>query len=157
MRTVRLKQLVDDVLKSLPVPHTEDVIEDAFCAIEQNPKWRKTYDALVYELGKTAVNSWAGFWIAHAEGRTGEQQVPAQRATLLDSYSRLTTKSALKPGKKLKEPEALKLMSDHFQANRDGLPSGIRDQRGLILALLREGFTAEVAFSKALEKPTLAR
>ena len=156
MRTVRLKQLIDDVLKSLPVPHTEDVIDDVFHAIEQNPKWRKTYDDLAYELGKPAVNSWGGFWIAHAEGRVGSEQVPASKATLIDSYSKLA-KTTIKAAKKIKEPEALKMMSDHYQAHRDALPAEIRDRRGLIVALIREGFPPEEAFSKAMEKPSLAR
>lgn len=36
MRTGRLKLLVEKVLSSLPKPHTEDVIEDVFAAIEGN-------------------------------------------------------------------------------------------------------------------------
>ena len=63
-RSMRLKQLVDAVLVNLPKPHTEDVIEDVFLAIEGNAEWRKTYDRMVYESGKAAVHAWAGFWIS---------------------------------------------------------------------------------------------
>ena len=156
MRTIRLKQLVDEALKSLPTPYTEDVIEDVFHAIEQNPRWRKTYDELVYELGKPVVNMWGGFWVAHALGLTGEEQGPATRATLLDTYSKLVT-PAPKRSKKIKEPEALKMMHDHFQAHRDSLPASIRDHRALIVTLIMEGIPADIAFSKALEKPSFAR
>ena len=34
IRSLRLKQLVDEVLDALEKPHTEDVIEDVFLAIE---------------------------------------------------------------------------------------------------------------------------
>lgn len=40
MRTARLKLFVEKVLASLPKPHTEDVIEDVFVAIEGNDAWR---------------------------------------------------------------------------------------------------------------------
>ena len=44
MRTARLKAMMEEVLKSLPKPYTEDVIEDVFVAIENNPKWHKEYE-----------------------------------------------------------------------------------------------------------------
>lgn len=156
MRTARLKQLIDEVVKSLPTPHTEDVIEDAFVAIEGHPLWRKSYDEMVYEMGKPAVNAWAGFWIAHAVGRVGDGQVPAARSSLIESYVKLVAPAA-KRGKKLKEAEALKGMHDHFQAHRDTLPASIREQRELIVALIMAGIQPEVAFAKALEKPAFAR
>jgi hypothetical protein len=156
MRTLRLKQLVDETVKSLPTPHTEDVIEDVFLAIENNPHGRKTYDGLVYELGKATVNTWGGFWIAHAVGLSGDERVPATRSSLIDSYSKLV-KPAAKRSKKVKEPDALKLMSEHFQANRDSLPATIRDHREPIVTLIMEGYSTEDAFSKVLEKPVLSR
>ncbi len=156
MRTMRLKQLIDEALKSLPKPHTEEVIEDVFHAIERNPAWRKTYDALVYELGKPVVNNWGGFWVAHAEGRVGGEEGQASRATLINSYARLSG-AAAKRGKKVKEPDALKAMHDHFLAHRETLPASIRDHRALIVALIMDGIPTEAAFSRALEKPAFAR
>lgn len=156
MHNLRLKQLVDEVLKTLPEPHSVDVIEDVFHAIEHNPTWRKTYDQLVYKLGKPTVNAWGGFWIAHAEGRVGEPQAAATRGTLLDSYAKLVNPAA-KRSKKLKEPDAVKVMHDHFLANRESLPAAIRDHREVIVALIMGGVAPEVAFSKALEKPAYAR
>jgi hypothetical protein len=155
MRTLRLKQLVDDVLESLPAPHTEDVIEDVFHAIELNPKWRKTYDELVYELGKATVNAWAGFWIAHAEERVGEQRQTAKKTTLIESYSTLAKTTAKRP-KKVKEPEALKAMHEHFAAHRASLPASIGDHRGVIVTLIMAGVEPEAAFATALEKPMFA-
>jgi len=147
MRTAGIKRLVEEVLLSLPKPHTEDVIDDVFEAIERRPEWRRQYDDLSTDLGKTVVNTWGGFWIAHSEGRWGVHQVPAKKCTLLESYSKLD-KTGSKPGKKVKEPEALKMMSDYYQKNKANLPKSIAAHREVIVALLMEGFTAEEAFSK---------
>lgn len=155
MRTLRLKHLIEDVLKTLPTPYTEDVIEDVFHAIEQNPVWRKTYDGVAHHLGKAPTVMWAGFWIAHAVQRVGAEPGPATRSQLLDSYTKLSSPAPKR--KKVKEPEALKAMHDHFLANRDSLPASIRDYRASILALIMDGIPAEVAFSAVIEKPAFAR
>lgn len=152
---LRLKQLVEQVLEQLPKPHTENVIEDVFFAIEGEPNWRSSYDRMVYESGKAAVNSWTAFWIAHAERRTGDERKTASRGTLIDSYSPLV-KSTEKLNKKVKEPEALKAMHEHFLAHRAELPPTIRDYREMIIALIMDGVTTETAFAKALERPSLA-
>jgi hypothetical protein len=153
--TIRLKQLVEQVLDSLPKPHTEHVIEDVFFAIEGEPAWRSSYDRMVYDCGKAAVNSWAAFWVAHAEKRTGEERRTASRGTLIDSYSPLVTPTG-KLNKKVKEPEALKAMHDHFLAHRAELPPAIRDYREMIIALIMDGVGTEAAFAKALDRPSMA-
>ncbi|HEY9446800.1 MAG TPA: hypothetical protein VIQ62_06970 [Burkholderiales bacterium] len=148
MRMTGVRRLVEEALASLPKPYTEDVIDDVFHAIENNPEWRRQYDDLVFGLGKKVVNARGGFWIATAVGRSGVDQVVAKKSTLIDSYSKLT-KTATKRGKKLKEPEALKTMSDYFQAHRAELPSSIVSHRDVIVEILMAGYTAEEAFSKA--------
>jgi hypothetical protein len=152
---LRLKQLVEQVLEQLPKPHTESVIEDVFFAIEGEPTWRSSYDRMVYECGKPAITSWAAFWISHAEKRTGEERKSASRGTLIDSYAPLVTPTG-KLNKKVKEPEALKAMHDHFVAHRAELPPVIRDYRDMIVALIMDGVDTEVAFAKALDRPALA-
>ena len=156
MRTARLKSLMDEVLKSLPKPYSENVIEDVFVAIEANPAWLKEYSDLQYHLGKATVNPWGGFWIAHLTGRTAGEQVSATRTKLIDSYSKLP-KGPKVAMTKVKEPEALKSMSEYFFANKETLPASVREQRPLILELIKAGFAAADAFAKALEKPAIAR
>jgi hypothetical protein len=153
--TLRLKHLVEQVLDSLPKPHTENVIEDVFFAIESDPTWRATYDRIVYECGKPAVTTWASFWISHAEKRVGDERKTASRGTLIDSYAPLV-KPAPKLNKKVKEPEALKAMHDHFLAHRAELPPAIRDYRDAIVALIMDGVGTEAAFEKALTRPAMA-
>lgn len=155
MRTARLKKLMEEVLETLPAPHGEDIIEDVFCAIETNPKWRKEYDDLAYNLGKSMVNGWGAFWIAHSKGRVAGELVSASRCGLLDSYAKLEKgpKTAMK---KVKEPEALKVMSEYFFANRDSLSADVRKHRELILELIKVGIPPADAFPKVLEKPSMA-
>lgn len=156
MRTARLKSLIDDVLKTLPKPYTEDVIEDVFVAIENDPRWKKEYDDLQHNLHKNVVNPWGGFWIAHLTGRIAGEQVSASRSSLLESYAKLA-KGPKVASKKVKEPEALKAMSEYFFANRDTLPAAVRDKRSLILELIKSGYAVADAFAKSLEKPAVAR
>ena len=155
MPNLRLKQLIDQVLEQLPAPHTEHVIEDVFVAIEADPAWRSAYDRMVYESGKALVASWAGFWISHAEKRTGDQRETASRSSLIESYAPLV-KPTEKRAKKVKEPEALKAMHDHFVAHRAELPAGIRDYREMIVTLIMDGIGTEAAFAQAVERPSLA-
>jgi hypothetical protein len=156
MRTARLKAMMEEVLKSLPKPYSEDVIEDVFVAIENNPKWHKEYEDLHYNLGKGMVNPWGGFWIAHITGRTPGEQVSATRTKLIESYAKLA-KGPKVAATKMKEPEALKTMSDYFFTNKETLPASVREHRSLILELIKSGFAAADAFAKVLEKPAFAR
>jgi hypothetical protein len=152
---IRLKQLVEEIVERLPKPHTERVIEDVFFAIENDPNWRSSYDRMVYESGKPVVNSWTAFWVAHTVKRTGDKREATSRGTLIDSYSPLLTPMQ-KRNKKVKEPEALKAMHDHFIAHRAELPPEIRDYREMIVALIMDGLTSDAAFAQALDRPSLA-
>jgi hypothetical protein len=144
MRTAGVKRLMDDVLSSFPKPHTEDVVDEVFHAIENQPSWLKQYEDLCAELGKTTVNTWGGFWIAH---------IPAVKSKLIESYSKLTRGTpAAKKRKKIKEPDALKMMSDFYLGNRDKLPTSIVKHREVIVELLVEGYTPEEAFAKVQSK-----
>ena len=156
MPDARLKSLIKEVLESTPKPYTDDLIEDVFLAIEQSPRWKKQYDDIQYHLGKSMVNPWGGFWVAQLTGRIAGEQVSSSRTRLLESYAKLA-KGPKSAGKKVKEAEALQTMSDYFFANRQALPSGVRDRRNLILELIMSGFDVAEAFAKSVEKPAVAR
>ena len=155
MTTLRLKQIVTEVLAAAVAPPGESVIEDVFVAIEANPQLRKSYDAVVYGMGKAATAAWTGFWVSHVTQLVGDQRETATRTTLIESYARLVT-PAEKRGKKVKEPDAVRAMHEHYQANRDTLPASIREQRDLIVTLIMEGLSPASAFAKAVEKPMFA-
>lgn len=146
MQTAGVKQLVTEVLASLPQPHTCDVIDDVFYGIEQRVDWRKRYNVLCAQLGKTMVNNWCAFWTSSLVKFRGVEQVPARKSTLIESYSKLTQKAVV-PAKKIKEVDALAHMSAYFQENKAKLPPKIRDHRETIIELLMSGASAEEAFS----------
>lgn len=146
MRTSGVKKLVNAVLASLPEPYTEDVIEDVFCAIEQNPEWRREYDALCSDLGTTVVNTWGGFWIANAVGKSGQRQVPSTRSRLIKSFSKLDAPAVATKGNR-KKGNASRVMSEYYQAHRDDLPADVQKHRDLIMELLMKGIPPEEAFA----------
>jgi hypothetical protein len=148
MRTAGVKHLVGLALSRLRPPHSEDVIDEVFELIEKNPEWRRTYDGLCTELGQTVVNNWGGFYISAATGGQSLRQVPAQRSTLIQSYSKLSPSHSAKP-KKRKEAEARQLMADYFRQHKASMPPDIRASRELIIDLLVEGASAEEAFRLA--------
>jgi hypothetical protein len=151
MRTAGVKRLIERALQSLPLPHNEDVIDDVFFAIEKNPEWRQDYEDLCLELTKNVVNTWGGFWIANHEGRSGDQQVPSKKSTLIGAFSKLTGPATKKFGVKVKEADARQLMSDYYHAHKSELPERIKRGREMIIDLLMEGFPVEDAFSTVLE------
>lgn len=61
------------------------------------------------------------------------------------------TEMAITPRTKVKESQALEHMSDYYLEHQSSFPSSIRDCRYLIVKLIMEGFSAEEAFTQALE------
>ena len=88
-KTQEVKNLVEEVLASLPRPYTADVIDDVFHAIESCPQWLREYDRLCRKLTKKVVNQQGGLWVAKALGKKGSQPVPSKKSTLIDTYSKL--------------------------------------------------------------------
>ena len=150
MRTAGVKTLVNMVLDNMPKPYTEDVIDDVFLEIESDPELRIQYDGLCKQLGKTTVNTWGGYWIANALGKTGLDQSPARKSKLIRSYSRLTA-AATAIGKKRKESEALQLMSDFYLEHKSRLPVHIRNHRDDIVEMLVAGLPVEQVFAMQID------
>lgn len=150
MRTAPVKALVKLALGNVPKPYTEDVIDEVFLEIESNPELRAEYDGLCRQFGKTTVNTWGGYWIANALGKTGLGQTPAKKSRLIQTYSRLTA-AASAPGKKRKEPEALQLMYDFYSEHRSRLPAHIRNNRDDIVEMLVAGLPVEEAFAMQID------
>ena len=151
MRTAGVKKLMELALASLPLPHGEDVIDDVFCAIEQRPEWRQEYEDLCVELTKTVVNTWGGFWIANHEGRSGDQQVPSKKSTLIGAFSKLSGPATKKAVVKVNETDARRLMSDYYHAHKSDFPERIKQGRELIIDLLIEGLPVKDAFATVLK------
>jgi hypothetical protein len=59
------------------------------------------------------------------------------------------TESVILPRKRIKRPEALKIMWQHYTQYKAQLPANITGQRELIIELLMDGFTPVEAFAQA--------
>jgi hypothetical protein len=146
MKTGGVKSLVRRVLDTLPTPYTEHVIDDVLHAIEHDRDFFEEYNLLSLNLGRHVVNNWCGQWVANALGKTGKQQVPARRSTLVGSYSLLDADA--KPAQRRpKEDEALKLMFDYYRTNRANLQADIRLHRDALVELIMAGVPPEDAFA----------
>ena len=104
MRTAGVKKLVGMALGNLPEPYTENVIDEVFEQIENSPEYMAEYQGLCKELGKTTVNTWGGYWIASAVGKTGVQQTISKR----NRERAIEEKRTLKRQAKQEKREAIK-------------------------------------------------
>ena len=150
MRTAGVKKLVITALENVPKPYTEDVIDDVFTEIQNEPELMLEYDELCKQLGKSTVNTWGGYWIADAVGKAGLEQVPARKSKLIRTYSRLT-EPAVAAGKKRKEAIALQLMSDYYQEHKGELPAHIRNHRDDIVEMIVAGLPVERVFAMQVD------
>ena len=89
LTTQVLLEFAKEILATIPKPHTEDIIEDAFVAIEANPEWKKRYDDFVSKMKKGVPNQWIGRYIQRLDGRPALQEVAATRSKLIGNYSKL--------------------------------------------------------------------
>jgi hypothetical protein len=89
LKTNDVRLLVKAVLPSLSQPYSEDVIQDVFEAIQQNPLWLAEYNRLRQLLGADVVNQWIGRYVKYETGFTKAVQVQATKSKLIESYSKL--------------------------------------------------------------------
>jgi hypothetical protein len=148
-KTAGVKALVAAALDALPRPYTEDVIDDVFHTIESRTDLLARYNKECERLGKIVVNTWGGYWTANYMERVGERVVPAQKSSLIQSYSKLD-QPAPKAAKRVTPDIARVAMSNYFQEHRDSFPPWIRDCREVILELLIAGVPVEQAFTQAV-------
>lgn len=83
-----VRQLVADVLRTLPKPYSEDVTDDVCRAIEGDPALQQRYGNLAAGLRAWVVNNWIGQYTAELTGRTSGEQVQA-KSGLIQTYKKL--------------------------------------------------------------------
>lgn len=164
MKIVDLKKIISEVLATLPKPHSADVIDEVFLAIEQNDRLFRIYSECSVNLGRAKVNAAGDSWVMKELGRTALREAPAQLSKLIDNYSVLNIKAPAAPkksagigtkpkakgptAKKRAEQDARQQMSDYYTANRGSLPPHITLYRTEILALIRAGVPVAEAFER---------
>ena len=88
-KTEGVRLLVQDVLRTLPEPYGEDVIEDVFVEVQNKLAWHRRYDELVGELTLPVTNSWIGWHTKSITGFDTLREVDAKRTRLIKYYSKL--------------------------------------------------------------------
>jgi hypothetical protein len=90
IKTEGVNQLVYDVLQTILEPYNEDIIEDVFLLIENNPVWLMQYKQLCEELKKDVVNVWIAKYTKKITGLKSDEIKIAKRSELIHSYTKLT-------------------------------------------------------------------
>lgn len=90
LKTAAIKELAERVLDRLPKPYTRDVIEDVFCAIEEDTEWYAEYGELAKEHTAENTNRWIGQWVRRLLGSPKViSPSDSKRTSLTERYSRL--------------------------------------------------------------------
>jgi hypothetical protein len=164
MKIIDLKKIVSEVLATLPQPHSENIVDEVFFAIEKNDRLFRIYSECCSNLGRVKVNTAGENWVKKELGRTILREVPAQLSKLIDTYAVLNIKAPPAPkkaagakakpktttAKKRLEQEARQALSDYYLAKRASLPPQIALYREEILKLLRAGVPVADAFERAV-------
>lgn len=88
-KTDDVLDLVREVLRTIPRPYGEDIIEDVFVAIENNRAWHRRYDLESAELRNWVVNNWIGKYTKQLAAMENIRVVPAKRTKLTKYYTKL--------------------------------------------------------------------
>jgi hypothetical protein len=87
-RTADVKELVLEVLATMPRPYSEDLTDEVCVAIERNPQWLGAYRRLESTLSHDVVNKSIGRYVSKAVGGRGIA-VAKPASSLIASYSKL--------------------------------------------------------------------
>lgn len=90
LKTGPIKDLSERVLARLPKPYTRDVIEDVFCAIEEDTEWYAEYGELAREHTPENTNRRIGQWVRSFLGSPNVLGLSHSKgACLTERYSRM--------------------------------------------------------------------
>ncbi len=85
--TEGIKLLVEEVYRTMPDPHSEDIIRDVFFAIEDNAHWLERYRQLCQELTTDVVNQWGGRYVKELSGLNSIQEIEVERGHIIKNYT----------------------------------------------------------------------
>ena len=86
----RIREMVEEILRTLPRPLTNDVTDDVLCAVESTPHWRTQFDELCSESSQQTVCQHLGYAVSSALGHPDQLgRIRNPRNGLCDSYTRL--------------------------------------------------------------------
>ena len=92
-KTFPVRVLVEDALRQLKSPYSENVIDDVCFTIETDAELRRRYDELCEQFdrttsdGKGVVNNWLGKYTSQLTNMRAVRVVSSKRATIISGYS----------------------------------------------------------------------
>ena len=90
-KTEGVRILVQDVLRTISTPYSEDIIKDVCFKIEKNLDWYKRYQDLGVELNNEwVVNNWLGKYTKELTGMKNLRQVELKDKHIITSYTKLS-------------------------------------------------------------------
>lgn len=85
--TQGIRLLVEEVYRTMPNPHDENIIRDVFFAIEDNAQWLSRYQQLCLELTSDVVNQWGGRYVKELTGLNSLREVEVERGHIIRNYT----------------------------------------------------------------------
>jgi hypothetical protein len=148
-----LKALIREALDALPKPYDVAVIDDVFHVMETRPDLRKRYDQLCDEGTQTTVNTWGARIVGELLGKRGQGSVPAQKSSLIKTFSVLDT-DAKSLARKPKAEEAAQLRWDYWKTHNQDFSANVRGalskHTALIDSLIVDGCPPADAFKAVI-------
>jgi hypothetical protein len=87
-----LREFVQEILASkFKAPYSENIIDEVFCAIEDNLAWHKRYEDFCDQYDKHTVNPQIGKAVKDYTGLKTESYPNTPKSNLIKSYSKLTS------------------------------------------------------------------
>ncbi len=87
--TEGIRLLVEEVYRTMPAPHDEDIIRKVFFAIEDNAEWLSRYRQLCQELTSDVVDRWGGRYVKDLTGLNSIREVDVERGHIIKNYTKL--------------------------------------------------------------------
>lgn len=84
-----IQVFVNELMNGFRAPYSEDIIDDVFYAIENNPHWLTRYNLFVEEHGKHSVNPQIGRLVKDYTGLNTISYPNPPKSTLIKGYSKL--------------------------------------------------------------------
>ena len=85
--TEEIEELVEQILRRFGKPYPQDITDQVFLAIEQDPNKRKRYEIFVGQDNKATTNQWIGRLIKEYTGLKVKGICSEPESKLINTYS----------------------------------------------------------------------
>ena len=144
--TSPIRDLVARVLDTLPLPFTDDLIDDLLFEIEQTPALLSEYRQLESRFGQHVLHTMIGRWTSRLVERRGEREVSSKRNHLTARYSVLDQPAPPRLTAQQLVQAASEEVFQFFNRHREAIPKDVRAHKDELVRRVAGGDLAEAAF-----------